>query len=52
MAAGDSALARAWLLAEARRLQKRHEAIRRRLEAVRELMRIVCRSERARRSEP
>lgn len=52
MAAGDPALARAWLLAEARRLQKRHEAIRRRLEAVRNLMRLVCTAEIVRRPEP
>jgi len=38
----DTAAARAWLLAEARRLQKKQERIRRRLDAVRDLMRIVC----------
>jgi len=38
----DTAAARAWLLAEARRLQAKQERIRRRLDAVRNLMRIVC----------
>lgn len=37
----DTAEARAWLLAEARRLQVKQERIRRRLDAVRDLMRIV-----------
>jgi len=42
-AGGDSAIVRAWLLVEARRLQKRQEAIRRRLVVIRAIMRIVCR---------
>lgn len=37
----DTAEVRAWLLAEARRLQVKQERIRRRLDAVRDLMRIV-----------
>lgn len=52
MAADESALARDWLLAEARRLQRKHEAIRRRLEAIRDLMRCICRREIVRRPEP
>jgi flagellin-specific chaperone FliS len=51
MDAAESTPARAWLLAEARRLQKKHEAIRRRLEILRELMRAVCRRDSARRDE-
>jgi hypothetical protein len=38
----DTTAARAWLLAEARRLQAKQERMRRRLDAVRDLMRIVC----------
>jgi hypothetical protein len=51
MDAAESTPARAWLLAEARRLQKKHEAIRRRLEILRDLMRAVCRRDSARRDE-
>ena len=46
MAAADTTPARAWLLAEARRLQKKHESIRRRLEILRDLMRVACRRDR------
>jgi hypothetical protein len=49
MDAADTTPARAWLLAEARRLQRKHEAIRRRLVILRDLLRMVCQRDSTRR---